>query len=87
MMASDLLVSLFGGSALLKIHAFQNGIFPVFLLDTQHGRLDLLLPFPLPVFSGLAFLKGCIVREQIQLLTARCRGGILLQNNAVGGQI
>ena len=46
------LVPLLGGGALLQVHTLQDGVLAVFLLDAQHGLLNL----PLPGVGGLVRL-------------------------------
>lgn len=67
-MPADLGVAIFGCSAFLQIHAFEDGVLAELLLDPQHGLLNL----PLPGMGGLVrllpLLLGGVVGEQIQLL-------------------
>ena len=49
-MAADLIVPFPGGGAVLQVHSFQYGIFPVFFFDVQHGALKFFLPFKFRFF-------------------------------------
>ena len=43
-MPPNRLISLPGGGTLLQVHALQDGVLAVFLLDAQHGLLEFFLP-------------------------------------------
>ena len=80
------LVPLPGGGALLQVHALQDGVFPVLLLDPQHGLLDLpLLGLGGLVRLGLLFFGG-VVGEQVQLLRRLLFGNLRLLQQPVGAE-
>ena len=61
-MSSYLAVSFYRCRTFPEIHAFQNGIFPVSLLDAQHGFLQLVFLFQKDFFLLLPlFLRLYIV--------------------------
>ena len=74
-MSSNRLIALFGGSALLQIQPFEDGVLAIALLDAQHGLLELPLPGVDSLVRPLPRLSGGVVGEQIQLLRLRFPGG------------
>ena len=81
-MSSNGLVSLSGVSAILQVHAFENGILAVPLFDAQHSFLEL----PLSGMGGfvglLLLLLGGIVGEKIN-----CSVSFLLGTSASGSSL
>lgn len=83
-MPSNRLIPILRGGALLQIHALEDGVLAVALLDSQHGLLDL----PLPSVGGLVRLLllflGGVVSKQVQLLRLPAFGGAGLVQQPVG---
>ena len=62
-MASDRVVSRYGGRAFFEIHTFEDCVLAVPFFDREHSLLPLLLPRKRRFFHGLLFLKRVVIGE------------------------
>ncbi len=69
-MPPNLVVSLYGSSALLQIRGFQNSILAKLLLDGQHRFLHSSFPLKFSLFLLPVLLDGGLVSKKAQLFTA-----------------
>ena len=85
-MTSYLRIAFLGGSALLQVHCFQNGILAILLFESQRDLLNLPLPFQFGLFGFLLRLSCSIVRKEIHLLKGAALSCGSLVNDIVGYQ-
>lgn len=84
-MPADLAVALAGGGAVFEVHALEDGVFAVAVLDGEEGFLNLALAGLLGLVGGAAGVLGGIVGEEIKLLGGGERRNVTLAEQAVGG--
>ena len=66
-MPSDLLIPLFGGSALQIASTIQNGVFAELLFNVEHGFLNFAFPLQFSLFILQPLLLHFNVVKQIEL--------------------
>jgi len=76
--SADLIVTVDGGGAFLKIHTFENGVFAVFFADLQNGLLSAFFPGKGGVFRFFFAAFRLVVGKEIQLLR-----NVFLQGNGL----